>query len=114
MKTARVLSAYQRAYADPIRMQAGEALSLGDKKSEWPGWIWCTSRDGKSGWVPAKYVERQGNAGVALCDYDAAELSVRAGQVLSLGQAESGWVWCMNPEGQSGWVPLECLERATG
>ncbi len=114
MRTGRVNLAYQKAYADPIRMQAGEALSIGDKETEWPGWIWCTGRNGKSGWVPAKYVERQDHTGIALYDYDATELSVSAGQMLSLGQEESGWVWCTNQEGQSGWVPLECLEGATG
>ncbi len=114
MKTGRVISVYQKAYADPIRMKAGDELSIGAKESEWPGWIWCTSRDGKSGWVPAKYVDRQSNTGVALYDYDARELSVSAGQVLSLGQAESGWVWCTNPEGQSGWIPLECIDLTTG
>ena len=55
----QVVSAYDSAYPDPILIQAGEELVIGEKESKWPGWLWCTTREGKSGWVPGAYVERR-------------------------------------------------------
>ncbi len=57
----RVLSEYRSAYPDPLVVSAGEELTASEKESSWSGWIWCTNRDGKSGWVPESYVERTGD-----------------------------------------------------
>ena len=82
-------------------------MAVGEKESEWPGWVWCTNRAGKSRWVPEEYIERTGNSCVMLRDHEAAELSVTVGEVLTItGEEESDWVWCANQAGQSGWVPL--------
>jgi hypothetical protein len=103
------ISEYRAAYPDPFLVDAGEELAIDTKESEWPGWVWCTNRDGESRWVPEAYVERRGDIGVARCDYDATELSVRTGEALSLGREESGWFWCTNRVGQCGWVPAQHL-----
>jgi hypothetical protein len=60
---------------------------------------------------PEKYVERRGDTGIALCDYEATELSVSVGEELRMGKEESGWIWCTNQKGQSGWVPADHVER---
>jgi hypothetical protein len=40
-----------------------------------------------------------------LRDYEATELSVSVDEKLVVtGEEESGWVWCTNQTGQSGWV----------
>jgi uncharacterized protein YgiM (DUF1202 family) len=109
-RVCRAISEYRAGYPDPISISAGQELAVGEKQSEWPGWLWCIDRDGKSGWVPEVYVERQDAVAVALCDYDAVELSVHAGEELILGTEESGWFWCTNRTGQSGWVPVEHLD----
>lgn len=108
-RICRVISAYRAAYPDPLVIHAGEVLAVGEKESEWSGWIWCTNRSGKSRWVPEVYVDRKGDTCVALCDYDATELSVRVGEELVAGQEAAGWLWCTNREGQRGWVPKEHL-----
>ena len=107
----RVVSEYQSAYSEPLVISTGEQLAIGEKESDWSGWVWCTNRDGKSRWVPEKYVERRGGACIALCDYEATELSVSVGEELTMGQEESGWIWCTNQQGQSGWVPADHVER---
>ena len=109
-RLGRVIAAYQAAYRDPISVHAGQDVAVGDKESEWPGWLWCTAPDGKSGWVPEAYLARRGSRATVLRDYDAAELSVQAGEALIVGIEESGWFWCTNRAGQSGWVPAEHLE----
>jgi hypothetical protein len=57
--------------------------------------------------VPEKYVERRDDSYVMLRDYEATERSVSVGEVLAIGEEESGWIWCTNQAGQSGWVPVD-------
>lgn len=116
IRICRAITAYESAYPMPFALRAGDELAIGDKESEWSGWLWCTSQRGESRWVPEAYVERRGDTGVALCDYDATELSVDAGEELLVDRQESGWMWCTNRRGQSGWVPgknLDCESDET-
>lgn len=112
--TCHVIVAYQAAYPDPLVVRAGEELTVGEKDSEWEGWLWCTDAAGKSGWVPEGYVERRGARCTAIVDYDGTELSVRVGEELLGGSEESGWIWCTNQAGQSGWVPAEHVSCEAG
>ena len=107
----RVVSEYQSPYSEPLVISAGEELVIGEKESSWSGWVWCTNQDGKSRWVPEKYVERKDDTCIALCDYEATELSVSVGEELAMGKEESGWIWCTNQKGQSGWVPVDHVEK---
>ncbi len=109
-RIGRVIKAYQAAYPDPLIVKSGEKLIIGEKESEWPGWVWCTNARGKSGWVPKEYLESYGGFERARCDYDATELTVVAGERLSIHKIESGWAWCENEYHQSGWVPLEGIK----
>jgi hypothetical protein len=110
-QTWRVVAEYQAAYPDPFVIQAGEVLAVGEKETEWRGWIWCRNQQGESRWVPEAFVEREGDTCVALCDYDSTELSVHVGEELIAGQEVADWLWCTNRRGDSGWVPAENLER---
>ena len=107
----QVVREYQSPYSEPLVISAGEELAIDEKESEWSGWIWCTNQDGKSRWVPERYVERKGDTGIALYDYEATELSVSVGEELVMGKEESGWIWCTNQRGQSGWVPADHVEK---
>ena len=113
LRICRAIAEYRSADDDPLHVCAGYELTISERESEWQGWLWCTDQSGKSGWVPELYIERRGETGVMLCDYDATELSVRAGEELLAGVEESGWVWCTNREGLSGWVPAEMLSSKT-
>jgi len=105
MRRAWVIAAYESPYIDPCTFSAGEELTIGKRESEWDGWVWCTNQEGKSRWVPEVYVERRGDTCVMLRDYEATELSVSVDEKLVVtGEEESGWVWCTNQTGQSGWV----------
>jgi hypothetical protein len=111
-QTYRVITEYQAAYPDPFLIEAGEVLAIDKKDSEWSGWLWCTNQQGESRWVPEAYVERRGDTCVMLCDYDSTELSVCEGEKVVAGQQVAGWFWCTNHKGQSGWVPIDNLEKA--
>jgi hypothetical protein len=105
-----VVAEYQAAYPDPLVMRAGEVLAIGEKESEWGGWLWCTNQQGASRWVPEAFVEQRGATCVMLRDYDATELSVHVGEELVVEQETADWFWCTNCRGQSGWVPKENLD----
>ena len=99
-KKCRVIKAYSSPYTDPWIITKGEILSIGEKESEWPGWIWCTNNSEKSRWVPESYLEISGVTGKAKQDYNATELSVKVGE-------EAEWFWVINQQGKSGWVPIK-------
>jgi hypothetical protein len=95
-------------------MGAGDRVTIADKKSEWPGWLWCAAQSGKAGWIPAAYVERKGTEGILLVDYDGTELTVAPGEVVEMLRQESGWAWCRKPDATYGWLPLDVLESPAG
>lgn len=106
----RVLTAYQTVYHDPLELQPGETVTVGRRDTQWPGFLWCTNAAGKGGWVPDSYLDIRGETGVAIRDYTARELSAEVGEELTLHFEESGWFWCANRRGQSGWIPAEYIE----
>ena len=106
----KVVRGYSAAYADPIKICAGDVLSPFVRPCEWPGWVWCRAADGKEGWVPISHIRKNGADYTAICDYDARELSVRKDETVELLRQESGWAWCQNSEGNEGWLPLACLD----
>ncbi len=104
-----VIKEHQATYPDPITMRAGDTVELSGKEDSWNGWIWiwCTNQQGKSGWVPKGHVEQIGDIWRARFAYDAIELSVHVGEELTVDKEESGWAWCTNQQGESGWIPVE-------
>lgn len=108
----QVVKDYSVYYRDAIVMRPGDQMSISEKESEWAGWVWCTHEsNSKSGWVPEQYIEREGDQATALVAYDAKELAAQAGEELAATLEESGWVWCRNRQGESGWVPLAHLKQ---
>ena len=84
-------------------------MTVGKRDTEYPGWVWCTEKSGKSGWVPENYLAIEGDQGVMRRDYDATELTIGAGETVALLGSESGWGWCRTVDGREGWLPLELL-----
>jgi uncharacterized protein YgiM (DUF1202 family) len=105
-----VKESYRSAYPEPLKLPIGEQVTVGTKVSEWPGWLWCTDSNGKSGWVPEAYIQRQGATGVVTVAYDATELSAETAEEVEVVRQESGWAWCRKTNGDEGWLPLDVLE----
>lgn len=102
----RVIASYQAPYPDPIIVLKGEEVSIDrTRETDIPGWVWCTGRSGKSGWVPETYLEQHGDQGIMCCDYNAIELTIHPGERLTVHKVESGFVWVTDQSGQTGWVP---------
>jgi len=108
-QTCRVVADHTAPSLTPLVAAKGETLTLEDKKNEWKGWLWGTNGAGIGGWVPEKYLKRDGDKGITLHDYDATELTVRVGENLSVIKEESEWLLCRNYAGKEGWVPATCV-----
>ena len=106
---ARVSADYQAAYPDPLILAAGDSVRVIKRDPEFPGWLWCTDQRGKSAWVPESYLDLRGNSGVLRQNYSSAELTVCAGEQLTLLKFECGWFWACRASGQPGWVPEKVI-----
>ncbi len=106
-KKCRVIEDYESPYTDPLIITKGETLTIGEKESEWLGWIWCTNKFGESRWVPEKYLEIDRNMCKLLQDYNATELTITVGEELIIEKEEAEWFWVTNQQGKSGWVPIK-------
>lgn len=108
----RVIQAWRAVYRLPLVLHPGQTVEIGKADPQWPGWVWCTTADEQTGWVPEGFLLRteDGGYGVALYDYDSRELTVQPGELLVLEVYESGWYWAVNPQGDSGWVPETHVE----
>jgi uncharacterized protein YgiM (DUF1202 family) len=107
----RVIADYQAEYTDPIQANAGDEVTIDlDRKTDIAGWVWCTNLAGKSGWVPQAYIENEGNVHKMRCDYNAIELTVHVGEILTVHKTESDFYWVTNRKGFQGWVPISHVE----
>jgi uncharacterized protein YgiM (DUF1202 family) len=107
----RVIAGYESPYTAPFFLKKGETVQIGRRDDEWPGWVWCTNAAGESRWTPESYVRGDGPVGQVVRDYEATELAVKVGEVVTAVLEESGWLWCTNQSGQSGWIPKKVVER---
>ena len=107
----RVIKDYQAPYPDPIQAQAGDEVVVDPgKETDIMGWVWCINHAGKSGWVPSAYVEIEGDRGRMLQDYNAIELTVHVGDVLTVHKTEGSFHLATDQKGQQGWVPVANVE----
>ena len=101
----RVVAAWRATHDPALRVAAGEALTVGRRDDEWPGWVWCENAAGLGGWLP----EEVAGEGGATAAFDARELSVEPGEALEPLERRLGWTWCRGAGGAEGWVPDRCL-----
>ncbi len=103
--TACVVERYDAPYPDPIRVRAGDVVVADPARTtDVVGWIWCAGPDGRSGWTPTAWIDRDETPWRMRRDFDARELDVEAGDRVQPIFAESGFVWCAQ-EGREGWLP---------
>ena len=111
--TAKVVHAYQRPYADPVKGKAGDLLIPDySKETDLFGWIWCRNDAGHEGWAPRNWLTSQGDKFRLDRDFDAIELTVAPGDVVTLHFSESGFCWVTTAAGETGWVPDAFLALA--
>lgn len=111
MSTFTVTKAHVASFPEPFVGRRGERVVVGAEDTEYPGWIRSSTIDGRSGWVPRSLLRISAGEGELLADYDATELTAEPGDAVEVLAEESGWVWCLNLAGRSGWIPKACIRQ---
>ena len=106
-----VIKNHKSNFPNPLLLKKGDRLIVGDKKTNFIGWLWCTAPDGNSGWIPENFIDKENNGCLMNVDYDATEMTVMDGEKLTILSEESEWGWCLNSKNQKGWVPLENVKK---
>ena len=107
--------AYTPESGQPVQLQAGDIVYIGEESPKYPGWVRVRVPDGRKTWAPEAYVRGlEGHEGMALVDYDARELKAAEGEMVTMLLEYRGWTWVRTDDGREGWVPLETLEILPG
>ena len=103
---AVVVKPYERPYENPLAI-AAEASVVPDfeKRTDIEGWVWCTAKDNRSGWVPSSWLVKGDGTRRVRHQFNAIELTVVPGEILDVTFAESGIFWATKQKGEAGWVP---------
>ena len=107
-----VHKAYHCSNSNPILLRRGDPVRIGrtyDGDPEWPDWIWCEDAAGRGGWVPKTLIAGDGFTGRAREPYDARELTVEAGETVTVSVILNGWAWVGKSTGEAGWIPFRHL-----
>ncbi len=109
----KVIKDYKVVYPDAITAKKGDPVLIQrrETKAEWLGWIWCTLKGGKSGWICESYLDIGVNTGSLNRDYDGREVPLLVGEDVEILSIESGWGWVKKSDKSEGWVPLENLSN---
>jgi len=110
----RVIEPRESSSPDPLEVRQGSAVSVGERDSQWPGFLRCTAADGKRGWIAEEYLEIRDSSALLRRDYSANELTVNENELLKILDAAGGWFWCENASGERGWVPALNVRLVTG
>jgi hypothetical protein len=111
------IATHQTEYPEPIKLSAGELVSLGEHAPEenWKNWIWTVKSSGQGGWVPEQLIdifESDSNLqqGVVKEDYSARELNVNIGDKVVKIKSINGWTWVKNLNTEEeGWIPDDII-----
>ncbi|WP_242109201.1 SH3 domain-containing protein [Luteimonas aquatica] len=110
MKRARVVLPHRAPDRPAIRVGAGDTVTLGERDSDWPQFVWTSLTSGLGGWVPAMLFDREQGLATARQDYDTRELDADPGELLVLHDELADWWWAENAQGTRGWIPARVLE----
>jgi hypothetical protein len=105
----RVIKEYKSPYPIPNVFREGEQVEILKEFTDdpdWENWVWCKGKNGKQAWAPVQYLTIDGETGIFRRNYNAMELSVSAGEELSVYEEINGFGMAEKADGKKGWVPL--------
>ena len=115
MDNAIIIQPYQKQYLNPIILNTGDKVVLGNEETEekWKGWIWAESIT-NSGWIPMQIIEFSSDrkTGIISKEYSAQELAVEKNDFVLIIESLNGWLWVKNIlNNEEGWIPSECVNE---
>lgn len=113
VKKFKVIQDYKSPYPDPIIFHAGEKVKVGKKfedDPDWEDWFWCEGENQQKAWVPRQFIQINEDVGVFVQNYNAMELTLLAGEILTVYEEVNGFGMAEKDNGQKGWAPLKNLE----
>ncbi len=108
----RVIKDYKSPYPDSISFQKGEEITIGNEFNDdpdWEDWLWCEGENNNKAWTPKQFIVKQGEKEILNTDYDAKELSIQTGEVLTVLKIVNGFGFCENSKSETGWAPIKYL-----
>ncbi len=111
MRRVRAVRSHEIPKRAPLRLSAGQQVTVGPRDSQWPAFVFVTTDTGE-GWVPSRYLDADAGPATVTVPYDTTELPTEAGEVLAVvvRDDESGWIWLRAASGRAGWVPADTVE----
>ena len=106
---------YEERNTRALHLSPGQEVTSGPADTAWPGWIWASDSDERSGYVPIEILEPLGeDRWAALEEFDPTVLKLSRGDVVTSLKQIHGWHWCSNAHGEQGWVAGYLLKPAPG
>ncbi|SCY56448.1 SH3 domain-containing protein [Alkaliphilus peptidifermentans] len=115
MSIYRVIKSRKTDYENPIKVYEGEKVICKEESNEagdWAGWVYCKS-DNNEGWIPKQIINKSGDIGLVVEDYDATEFDVEVDEIIIMDKILNGWIWGAKKDNPliKGWIPLNHLEK---
>lgn len=106
-----MVSGHEVPHRPPLRLEVGDPVEVGERDTTWPEFVFVSAGHGE-GWVPARHLSADHGPATVEESYDTTELPTTEGEVLEVIRRDdlSGWLWCRNPSGREGWVPINTLD----
>lgn len=103
---------YEVIDRSPLVLAIGDHVRLGQRDSDWPGWIWATAINGRGSYVPEDIltVASDGTARVDQA-FHARDLTVVKEEIVVSLREVKGWHWCRNAHEGEGWLPAYLLRE---
>jgi hypothetical protein len=96
---------YEEKDTDPLALQPGDEVTVGQADRAWPGWVWAANAAGGDGYVPEEILRAVGDGRYqATAAFDPTVLTIRRGDRLESLRQIHGWHWCRDAAGREGWV----------
>jgi len=99
--------------AESLVLDPGDQVSvLPEESIRWPAYFLVSNARGWRGWVPKRFLRREGDHAVATHHYDTVSLTPTVGEILRVIETdlEGGWLWCSDSRGRIGWFPIRMVE----
>ncbi|MCL1634690.1 SH3 domain-containing protein [Luteimonas sp. SX5] len=110
MRRARVIAEHRAPDRPAIQVAPGDAVTLGERDSDWPQFVWATLASGLGGWIPSALFDAEHGNATAQKEYDTRELNADVGEIVTLHYELADWWWAENAQGASGWIPARAVE----